>query len=90
MKGFEWDESKRQANIEKHKIDFLVAAQVFDDPKRIERSAEIKGEIRSLTIGTIKGVIVVVLAVVWTKRNTKKRLISARRASQNERKEYER
>lgn len=90
MKEFEWDEAKQQANIEKHKIDFVTATQVFGDPKRIECSVETKGEIRSLTIGTIKGNIVAVICVVWTKRNTKKRLISARRASQNERKAYER
>ncbi len=27
---FEWDETKRQRNIEKHEVDFLDAVQLFD------------------------------------------------------------
>ncbi len=27
---FEWDENKRQANIEKHGIDFADAVKIFD------------------------------------------------------------
>jgi len=29
---FEWDESKRQANLAKHLIDFQDATRVFDGP----------------------------------------------------------
>jgi len=29
---FEWDDNKNQINIRKHEIDFLEAAEVFDDP----------------------------------------------------------
>ena len=29
---FEWDESKRQANLAKHHIDFRDAKRVFDGP----------------------------------------------------------
>ena len=32
---FEWDESKNQANIEKHGISFFKAQYVFSDPKHI-------------------------------------------------------
>jgi uncharacterized DUF497 family protein len=28
--NFEWDENKRQRNIEKHTLDFLDAVQLFD------------------------------------------------------------
>jgi uncharacterized DUF497 family protein len=89
MKEFEWDEVKRQSNIEKHKIDFVLASKVFMDPKRIEWSIANGEEVRTITIGIVKENIVVVICVVWTKRGTKKRIISARRASQNERKKYE-
>ena len=90
MKEFEWDEAKRQINIEKHKIDFILATQVFDDPNRIEWSNENNNEHRTMTIGAIQGNFVIVIFVVWTKRDSKKRIISARRASKNERKKYER
>ena len=30
---FEWDEEKRNRNIEVHGIDFVEAVSVFDDPK---------------------------------------------------------
>ena len=34
--NFEWDESKRLSNLEKHGIDFKDAIQIFFDPNRIE------------------------------------------------------
>ncbi len=89
MNKFEWDETKRNSNIKKHKIDFILAIQVFNDINRIEWSTENNGEIRTITIGKIQGDIIIIICVVWTKRGTKKRIISARRASQNERKTYE-
>jgi uncharacterized DUF497 family protein len=30
---FEWDESKRQANLAKHPIDFQDARSIFDGPR---------------------------------------------------------
>ncbi len=36
MKYFEWDETKRKINLEKHEIDFIDAVEIFDDPDRIE------------------------------------------------------
>lgn len=90
MKNFEWDETKRNANIEKHKLDFVLAIEVFNDPNRLEWASEQNGELRTITIGRIHGEIILVICVVWTKRSSKKRIISARRASQNERKKYER
>lgn len=84
MKGFEWDENKRELNLEKHGLDFIDAVQVFIDPNRIE--AETKhSEKRYQTIGIVNGV---VIFLVYTHRGTNRRIISARRASQNERKFY--
>ena len=85
---FEWDEVKAQTNLQKHKISFLAAIAVFDDPNRIEEDttrAE-QGEIRTKTIGKIQGEIVVV--VISTDREQKRRIISARRAGKNERRKY--
>ena len=36
---FEWDESKRQANLAKHHIDFRDAKRVFDGPCSRELTA---------------------------------------------------
>lgn len=36
MKHFEWDEKKRQANLEKHGLDFVDAIKIFEAPDRIE------------------------------------------------------
>lgn len=32
LEGFEWDDRKAAANLLKHKVSFLEAATVFDDP----------------------------------------------------------
>jgi uncharacterized DUF497 family protein len=86
MKYFEWDENKREANIQKHGIDFIDAIKVFADTHRIELESERAGEKRSQTIGMIEGIIIVL--VVYTHRSQKKRIISARRASKKERAVY--
>lgn len=86
---YEWDENKNQKNIEKHGIGFEVAVEVFSDSNAIVQfNREIDGEIRDQIIGRIDGE-VVILFVVFTKRGAKIRLISARRASKNERAIYE-
>lgn len=33
---FEWDEGKRNTNLNKHGIDFVAAATIFDDIEWIE------------------------------------------------------
>lgn len=85
---YEWDENKRASNLIKHKLDFVDAMAVFDDPNRIEKidTRENYGEIRIRTIGMIKDELVV--TVIYTGRNNRTRIISARRAKQKERREY--
>lgn len=85
MKRFEWDENKRKYNLEKHGIDFIDAADVFMDLNRIEVESNRGCERRYLTIGNVNNVI---LLVVYTHRANILRLISARRASKNEREAY--
>ncbi|MBI4357188.1 MAG: BrnT family toxin [Gammaproteobacteria bacterium] len=85
MYGFEWDEHKRIANVEKHGIDFVDAIEVFNDFDRIEAEIVRNGERRNQVIGLVKDVIIF---VVYTKRNDKQRIISARRASRYERETY--
>jgi uncharacterized DUF497 family protein len=81
---FEWDEGKRQANLEKHHIDFQDAKRVFDGPV-FERTDRRRGEDRIFAIGSVEGVEIV---VVYVMRGERRRIISARRAHRDERQDY--
>lgn len=85
MPDFEWDENKNESNKAKHDITFEEAKGVFDDKKRIQRMENRGGERRWRTVGRILGVVV---AVIYTVRVKVFRIISARRASKNEREQY--
>ena len=86
---FEWDDEKEKINIEKHGIDFSTAAKVFADENRIEffDAAHSAEEDRYITIGMIGGIAYIVM-VVYTDRDEAIRLISARKATKQERKVY--
>ena len=87
--GFEWDENKRRANLDKHGLDFTRVKTIWQgeviDPA-ITRSVE--GELRYLALG-IPNKDEIIVAVVYTERNGNRRLISARRARDYERKNYQ-
>lgn len=87
--GFEWDERKAAVNLLKHKVSFLEAATVFDDPYVIVEpdSAHSADEPRELAIGFSKKERV--LLVVYIEPEQRIRLISARRATPEERRRYE-
>jgi uncharacterized DUF497 family protein len=83
---FEWDEAKRLANIEKHGIDFVRATSAFDGRVALTIPSRRFGELRFLTVARIDGKLV---SVVWTPRGQgSTRLISARRASSAEERQY--
>lgn len=84
---FEWDGRKAVINFRKHGIAFPFAAQIFKDENRTEKRDENEdyGEVRWLTTGLIDEVEFV---VVYTIRDQKIRIISARRANSHERKAY--
>ena len=86
---FEWDDNKEKINLSKHGIDFSTAALVFQDENRIEfyDEAHSEDEDRYITIGQINGVAIIVM-VVYTERGDTIRLISARRATSQERRRY--
>lgn len=86
---FEWDEDKRRANQEKHGIDFfdartIWAGQVLDPAAQ----RDVEGEARPTALGVI-GEDEIIIAVVYTVRDGILRLISARRARRDERKDYQ-
>jgi len=72
----EWDEKKRLSNIAKHKVDFTDAARVFDGLiwAKQERRRDY-GEDRFSAFGEVDGLL---LYVVYTRRNDRIRIISAR------------
>jgi uncharacterized DUF497 family protein len=83
----EWDENKRHANLAKHGIDFLDVAEIFSDPRRRTfRSHHPPDERRYVTLGLLRHRLI---AVIWTMRGDKLRVISMRRARRNESKRYE-
>ena len=88
MLFFEWDTQKATANLAKHGVSFYTARSVFDDPFAVDiedRSADY-GEIRRRIIGLGNGL---VLTVIYTERDETIRIISARKATRAERKEYD-
>ncbi len=83
---FEWDEAKRLANIEKHGIDFADVPPMFDgDVFTIEDQRFEYGETRYITFGLLKFRVIV---VAHTDDDDVIRIISARKATQNEEKLY--
>lgn len=86
---FEWDPKKSEMNRKKHGVSFHDAATVFADPLAISfpDPDHSLGEHRSLTFGHSKTNHLFV--VVHTEKQGKIRIISARRATRNERTIYE-
>jgi uncharacterized DUF497 family protein len=83
-----WDRDKAEANRAKHAIDFADAATVLTDELALTRSDEDPEEDRSVTLGM--DALGRVLVVVYTWEDDEPRLISARKATPSERRQYER
>ncbi len=83
---FEYDPAKSASNRTKHGIDFEEAQVLWDDLNRLQIAAQSRGEPRSAMIGTIRDRVWVAF---FTLRNSKVRLISVRRARDEERELYE-
>ena len=83
---FDWDEQKRQSNLEKHGVDFVDAVNIFFKPvlETVDERYSYD-EIRLVAYGEIEGII---LYVVYTWRDSVRRIISARRANKRERRKY--
>ena len=83
---FEWDETKRLTNLEKHGIDFEDAIGIWeDDVVEVPSSRSHHGENRLVAFGVLEGRLI---AVVYTDRGGVRRIISARRAGRSEREDY--
>ena len=85
---FEWDEAKNKANIRKHAIDFADIPPVFDQPMLVEPDESKQyGEDRWIGLGIFRNSIEVVVIFTEPTHETT-RIISARRATRQERIRY--
>ena len=86
---FEWDKKKADQNIRKHGISLEEAATVFGDPFSITIYDPLhsQDENRFIILGTSNKNRV--LVVIHTDRQDRIRIISARKATKKERKQYE-
>ena len=85
---FEWDEAKRQSNIEKHGIDFVDILPAFQARDRLifRDNRGNHTEDRYILFAPIKGRL---CCAVYTIRNDTIRLITARKCNDREVKHYE-
>ena len=86
---YEWDPVKNSANLKKHGLDFQDAQEVFAGPTATIIDDRVDyGETRFITLGLLRGVLVVVM--VHTDRDDEVvRIISMRKATAKEAKFYE-
>ncbi len=85
---FEWDENKAKSNLKKHGISFIEASSIFGDLLSITIGDLLHSqeEERFIIIGRSR---LKILTVVHVEKKDVIRIISARKASYNERKVYE-
>ena len=86
---FEWDDEKANSNLKKHGVNFDEAATIFNDPRiaTISDPDHSEEEERYVSIGM--SVIMRLVSVIHTYRKERIRLISARKATKAEKKNYE-
>ncbi|MCI0459407.1 MAG: BrnT family toxin [Gemmataceae bacterium] len=86
---FEWDEARAASNQKKHGVTFEEAATVFADPLAAIFDDEVHSEEEQREIIIGHSARDRLLLVCFTERGDAIRIISARRATKRERKDYE-
>ena len=84
---FEWDDAKARSNLSKHGVSFETAAQIFKRDRLSLKVDWVENELRETDIGIADNL--VILVVAHTDRNGVVRIISARRATRNERRLFD-
>lgn len=89
---FEWDPAKAASNLHKHGVSFQDASLVFDDP--LQRSWQDRhegGEERWQTLGLARSQVLLLVAHAWHDDGADGviRIMSSRRATKQERRDYE-
>ena len=87
---FEWDENKNRANIKKHKVSFEEAKTVFYDEnaRLISDPDHSNSEDRFILLGLSHNAKLLVVIHTYKEQDELIRIISARKATKNERKFY--
>jgi hypothetical protein len=83
---YQWDPDKASANLQKHGISFADAATVFSDEHALTIEDDNPSEERFVTLGM--DALGRILIVVYTYREHGIRVISARKATARERRQY--
>ena len=85
--AFEWDDDKARSNLARHNIDFMDAKSVFNDPGALDDPDDTLdyGEERYRAIGVVN---MRLIAVFYTLRDNRIRIISARKATRKEHDDY--
>ena len=83
---FDWHEKKRLSTLKERSLDFEKVGEIFDDFV-LEWESPRYGEQRTAAVGRIGAAYI---TVVYTWRDGKRRIISARPARRKERQNYER
>ena len=84
---YEWDESKRLKNFEKHGYDLADGQLVYESPNKITVESHRPHEHRWSDIAEVSGELVT-LTLTYTLRGDAVRCISLRKASRKERSLY--
>jgi len=92
---FEWDAAKARQNVRKHRVTFERGATVFLDPNALSLfdAQHSEDEERWITLGLDRTGALLVISHTYreeTETIARVRLISARKATNNEAKQYER
>ena len=86
--GVEWDSDKAISNVRKHGVDFADAAIALEDPNSITiEDPDAVREARFVSLGMDPNGRILVTAFAY--RDTNVRIISSRKASNQERRLYE-
>ena len=87
--SFEWDKRKAESNLRAHGVSFGEATTVFGDPLSITISDPDHSSVETRFLDIGLSCFGRLLVVSYTERANKIRLISARIAARNERRQYE-
>ena len=86
---FEWDEKKAKENLFKHKVSFTEASTAFGDPFSLTIYDPLHSDEEDRFVLLGKSYKNRLIVVVHTERNDRIRIISARKATKNEKRQYE-
>lgn len=89
--SFTWDFKKNSANIKKHGISFEEAKSVFydDNARLIHDPDHSDEEERFLLLGLSERLNILIVCHCYREENEMIRIISARKATRNEKKQYQ-